>query len=115
MIYESMIIGIESAIFSEAQRVSKALFGNQDRLIVASFVAEAEPGEIYGQRIAERLGISDNRVGPQLNRFESAGLLTRLPKVGSERRQYFERRDSAFWELCAELCRDIAGTGEAPG
>jgi DNA-binding MarR family transcriptional regulator len=107
MIYESMIIGIESAVFPDVQRVSKALFGNQDRLVVAAAVAEAEPGELFAQRIGEMLGLPDNRVGPQLARLEAAGLLTRVPRVGSERRQHFERRESAFWELCVALCREL--------
>jgi DNA-binding MarR family transcriptional regulator len=103
-----MIIESDSAAFSRVQDASKTLFGNQDRLVVAAAVAEAEPGTIYGQSVAAALRLSDNRVGPQLARLEEAGLLVRLPKVGGERRVYFERRESAFWDLCVALCRELA-------
>ena len=107
MIYESMIIGIESAVFPEVQRASKALFGNQDRLVVAAAVAEAEPGSIYARSLAQEMGITDNRVSPQLHNLERAGLLTRLPKLGGGPTVHYERRDSAFWELCVSLCREL--------
>jgi DNA-binding MarR family transcriptional regulator len=105
MIHESMIIDRESAAL---QTASKALFGNQDRLIVSAAVAQAEPGDLYAQSIAAKLGISDNRVGPQLARLEAVGLLTRLPKVGSERRVYFARRESAYWKLSVALCNELS-------
>jgi hypothetical protein len=102
-----LIIDHESAVFEEVQRTSKLLFGNQDRLVVAAGVADAEPGSIFGQGLAESIGIADSRVGAQLSVLEDARLLVRLPKVGSERRVYFERRDSSFWELCLSLCQEI--------
>jgi DNA-binding transcriptional regulator GbsR (MarR family) len=91
-----------------ALRVSKALLGNQDRLIVAGAIAEAEAGSIFGRSLAEQLGISDHRVGLQLRALERAGLLVRLPKVGGEQRVYFERVDSAFWQLCTALIAEVA-------
>jgi len=103
-----MIIEQTSASFEEALRVSRLLFGNQDRLLVAAAVAEAEAGSIYARNIAEQLGITDNRVAPQLASLERAGLLVRLPRVGGERRVYYERVASSFWELCASLTAEIA-------
>ena len=102
-----MIIGTESAIFPEVQRISKVLFGNQDRLIVAAAVAEAEPGSIYARSLAKEIGISDNRVSPQLHHLEAAGLLTRLPKLGGGPTVHYERRESTFWDLCIALCREL--------
>ena len=102
-----MIVEAGSDSFAEALRVSQQLFGNQDRLVVAAAVSVAESGAIFAHSIAEQLGLSDNRVGPQLARFEAAGLLVRLPKVGGERRVYYERVDSAFWVGCSELVREI--------
>lgn len=103
-----MIIDVRSAGFEDALRVSRLLFGNQDRLLVAAAVAVAESGSIYARNIADQIGITDNRVGPQLASLERAGLLTRLPKVGGERRVYYERVDSNFWELCSSLMEEIA-------
>lgn len=77
---------------------SHTLWGNQDRLVVAVAVAEAEPGELYSEQLAETIGILPNRVGPSLKRFETKGLLVRMPKVGGDRRVYYERRNAAFWE-----------------
>jgi DNA-binding MarR family transcriptional regulator len=102
-----MIIEQASDAFPEVQLISKLLFGNQNRLVVAAAIAEAEPGTIYARHIAESIGIVDAYVGPQLAVFEKAGLLVRLPKIGGERIVYFERRDSSFWELCRAVCQDI--------
>jgi DNA-binding MarR family transcriptional regulator len=102
-----MIIDTGSAAFAEIQRVSKLVFGNQDRLVVAAAVAEAEPGALFGRDLAEQIGITDNRVGPHLRALEEAALLVRLPKVGSERRVYFERCDSAFWTLCTQFFGEL--------
>src|SRR5687767_7876844 len=103
-----MIIDQGSASFEEALRVSRLLFGNQDRLIVSAAVAAVEAGSIYAHNIAEQVGITDNRVAPQLTSLEKAGLLVRLPKVGGERRVYYERIESSFWKLCAGLAAEIA-------
>jgi DNA-binding MarR family transcriptional regulator len=107
MIQYSMIIDDDSGVTVEIQRISKLLFGNQDRLLVASTIARAEPGSMYEKALAELAEISENRVGAQLSRFVEAGLLIRLPKVGAERRVYYERRESSFWSLCADLLDEI--------
>jgi DNA-binding MarR family transcriptional regulator len=108
MIYDSMILDIRSAGFDEALRVSRLLFGNQDRLLVAVAVAAAEAGSIYARNIAEQIGITDNRVTPQLASLEAAGLLMRMPKVGGERRVYYERAESSFWTFCTDLAAELA-------
>jgi DNA-binding MarR family transcriptional regulator len=107
-----MIIHQRSAIFDGVQRLSKLLFGNQDRLVVAAAVADAETRSVYARQLAESIGIADARVGPQLAVFEEAGLLVRLPKAGGERRVYFERRESSFWTLCLDLCQEIIDAPE---
>jgi hypothetical protein len=107
MVHDSYIIQYEGAVMDEALVVSKHLFGNQDRLLVAAAIARAEPGALYAQALAELSGMTEKRVGLQLPHFLSAGLLTKLPKVGSERRIYYERRESAFWSLCASLATEI--------
>lgn len=104
-----MILDQASAGFAEAQWISRLVFGNQDRLVVAAAVAASESGSIFGRNLAEQLGITDNRVGSQLKNFEQAGLLVRLPKVGGEQRVYYERVDSTFWDMAASLAAEIAG------
>lgn len=85
------------------RRLSKLLLGNADRLRVAAAVSRAEPGDLYSRALADALRWPDGRVQKQLKQFEEAGLLVRLPSVGGERRVYYERRDSAFWECAVSL------------
>jgi DNA-binding MarR family transcriptional regulator len=95
--------GLRQDEWQRLHTISSQLWGNQDRFVVAVAVASAEPGQLYAQALARMLGISDTRVGPHLARFEQAGLLVRLPKVGGERRVYFERRNEAFWRSIAAM------------
>ena len=108
MVHDSYIILYGQAVMDEAQVVSKHLFGNQDRLLVAATIARAEPGALYAQALAELSGLTEKRVGLQLPHFVHGGVLTKLPKVGSERRIYYERGTSAFWDLAAQLVDEIA-------
>jgi hypothetical protein len=106
--YESMILQKGSVDFREAQRISRLLFGNQDRLVVAAAIADAEQGTIYGRNLAEQIGITDNRVGLQLKALAEAGLLARLPQIGGDRIVYYERVESVFWKLVGSLAKEIA-------
>lgn len=77
--------------------------GNQDRLLVAAAVAEAEAGALYAQNLAAIAGITDARVGPQLVRLEQLGVLVRMPRTGGDRRVYYERQNDAFWAAITAL------------
>lgn len=87
----------------DLMNASQKLMGNQDRLLVAAAVADAEPGALYAQNLASMIGIADARIGPQLARFEALGLLVRMPRTGGDRRVYYERRNDAFWKAVASL------------
>lgn len=82
---------------------SQKLWGNQDRLPVAYVVSGADPADLYAQKLADRLGISDTRVGPHLARLESQGLLVKLPRGGGSRRVYYQRSNDGFWEGVAQM------------
>jgi hypothetical protein len=82
---------------------SQGLWGNQDRLVVAVAVAEAEPADLYAQALGEHIGLPDSRIGPHLKRFVELGLLLRLPKAGSERRIYHQRINDGFWEAVRHM------------
>lgn len=84
-------------------QLSKLLFGNQDRLLVALAVARSKTGVFYAHELAEALGIVDPRVVMQLATFEKAGLIQRLPKTQGDRRVFFRRTDGPFWALCEQL------------
>lgn len=86
---------------------SAVLWGNQDRFVVAAAVAAAAPGELFAQALAGHIGIPDTRVGPQLARFERVGLLVRMPKVGGERRVYFQRQNEQFWESVLDMTKAV--------
>ncbi len=110
-----MIIEQASVGFEEALRLSRLLFGNQDRLIVLAAVADSTSGSIFCRSLAESIGVTDNRVGAQLANLEEAGLLVRMPKVGGERRVYYERVESALWALATALAEEIAAKPETAG
>lgn len=88
-------------------RVSRELFGNQDRLLVAAAVAAADPSDLYGQALARTTGLIQQRIGPQLVALVEAGLLVKLPQLGGERRVFYERRRSVFWGLAQELLAEL--------
>ena len=108
MIHETSTIDYESDNIVPAQ-VSKALFGNQDRLPVGAAVASSPDDLVFARELALKLGIADSRVTLQLAAFEKAGLLERLPKTsGSERRVFYRRRNSVFWHMCAALLQEVS-------
>lgn len=96
--------------FSEAldaiRRRSKALFGNADRLQVALYVGGAE-GVFSATEISGDLRMAQNRVRAQLIALTDAGLLTEMPRSSGDRRAFFARRDSEFWEGLAGLTGDL--------
>lgn len=85
------------------RRRSKLLLGNADRIEVGAAVARTEPGGLFSRALADELRWPDNRVQKQLKQLEAAGLLVALPPVGGERRVYYQRKDSTFWELIVAL------------
>lgn len=90
----------------ERRRLSKLLFGNADRLQAAAAVSRAEPGDLYARALADALRWPDGRVQKQLKQFEEAGILVALPSVGGERRVYYERKASVFWDYADALERE---------
>lgn len=106
-----MKVDIDPDVSAARASLSVSLFGNQDRLTVAAAVAHSQPGDLYGQSIAEQTGLPQSRVGPQLKRLVQAGLLTELPRVGGDRRVFYERHASVFWDLAPSLQEElVAGT-----
>lgn len=88
--------------------LSHGLWGNQDRLVVALAVAEADPADLFAQALGEKIGIPDKRVGPQLKRFVELGLLVRLPQAGGDRRVYHQRANEPFWESVRAMAKALA-------
>lgn len=96
--------GEERVAASSAQRLrsrSKAAFGNQDRLEVAAAVARASGGLVNATQLAAEIGMVNTRVRAQLMALVDAGLLK--GSLTSDRVRWYERRESAFWALVAEL------------
>ena len=108
MIHGTLKIDAESDEYAAVMRLSKELFGNQDRLLVAAAVAEAQPGDLFGQALAEVLGIAQGRVGAQLKALVKAGLLVELPRTAGDRRVFYARRSTACWDLLRELYSEAA-------
>ncbi len=103
------ILDTPSAVKSLAA-FSKALFGNQDRLLVGLAIASA--GEyFYGRELAQRLQIADPRVNIQLAAFERAGLIRKHPHRPGDRRMFYSRVQSTFWEHCHSLAEERVESG----
>jgi DNA-binding MarR family transcriptional regulator len=84
--------------------LSRILFGGaQYRLEVGAALSSEEVTNI--KDLAERLGDPPGTasVNTELKRLEEAGLLQRLPRVGSDRRVHLRVRTSSYWETCREL------------
>lgn len=94
--------------------LSRILFGGaQYRLEVGAALASEELTSI--KDLAERLGDPPGTpsVNTELKRLEEAGLLIRLPRVGSDRRVHLRARTSSYWDTCRELA-DFARSGPNP-
>lgn len=86
------------------RELSRVLFGGaQYRLEVGAALRSDELTNI--KELAEQLGDPPGTasVNTELKRLEEAGLLIRLPRVGSDRRVHLRARSSSYWELCREL------------
>jgi hypothetical protein len=86
---------------------SKALFGNADRLQVALYVGSTD-GIVSATEIAGDLRMAQNRVRAQLLALTEAGLLMEMPRTSGDRRAFFSRRDSDFWEGLGSLTDDLS-------
>ena len=93
-----------------SRELSKAIFGNADRLGVAEYIAASPDGLIYATEIARSLDIPQNRARAQLLAFAEAGLLRPLPR-DLDRRAFFSRENDDFWEAMNSLSRAL---GVAP-
>jgi DNA-binding MarR family transcriptional regulator len=101
-----MIHTLEIVTDIHVTELSKLLFGNRDRVLVAAAVADAEAGTLFARALAGATGLTDSRVQKQLKQFEAAGLLVRMPQVGGERCVFYERRPSAYWDAAIALAQE---------
>jgi hypothetical protein len=85
------------------RKKSKALFGNRDRLEVATEVARSESAAVNAADLSYALRLPNNRVRAQLIALASVGLLEAMPHDGTTGRVWFIRRQSQFWSACVEL------------
>lgn len=86
------------------QNLSGILFGGaQYRLEVGAALSTGELTSIKG--LVELLGDPPGAasVNTELKQLEKAGLLERLPRVGSERRVHLRSTSSTYWLKCRDL------------
>ena len=88
------------------RELSRTLFGGaQYRLEVG---AALNAGDLITIKdLAEQLGDPPGKasVNTELKLLEKAGLLERLPDVGSDRRVFLRPASSSYWDTCRELVR----------
>jgi hypothetical protein len=93
----------ESARHDQARALSKALFGNQDRIDVVMAITHSEDGVVNATDLAEKTGLINSRVRAQLLALVDAKLLDEVPPTGQDRKRWYVRRDSSFWQACLDL------------
>lgn len=94
---------------SSTREVSKALFGNADRLEVAHYIASSSDGLIYATEISASLRIPQNRARAQIMAFADAGLLKALPR-NQDRRAFYARENEECWKAMRQLCESLSTT-----
>lgn len=88
---------------------SRAIFGNRHRLeLLAAIATFGRP--FYARELAERLGVADNLVGPQLRRLHEAGLLDKRTDGGVTR---YEPSATGLWRLASELVAELRDSSPA--
>jgi hypothetical protein len=86
------------------RRLSHTLFGGaQYRLEVGASISSSDLVTITD--LARRLGDPPGKgsVSLELKVLESARLLERMPKVGSDRKVYLRAIESPYWDTCRAL------------
>jgi hypothetical protein len=85
--------------------VSKLLFHSE-------YTAEAillmlTKDRFYGAQIAAATGCQANFAGSLLARFESAGLVEKLPQEEGQLRRYYRRRASTIWDSLGTIVEEL--------
>lgn len=86
--------------------MSKALFGNRDRLDVAVAIARSKDNAVNATDLSIDLGVFNNRVRNQLVALADAGLLQAMP-TGGDRKRWYLRRQVPFWDACVHLYEEL--------
>lgn len=100
-------------VMAEPNEMSKLLFGNRHRLSIASAIAGWESPVVTCREIAQRLGLPDSVVRPELLRFAAAGILVTLPRT--EKSQQYERVPHIYWQMSLALLPNEAATVSTTG
>jgi predicted ArsR family transcriptional regulator len=107
MVGKSLQAGDDRQRVAEHRRqMSKTLFGNMDRLLVAVAIARSD-GAVNATDLSIELGVFNNRVRNQLVVLAEAGLLQAMPTA--DRKRWYLRRPSPFWDACLDLDADWGG------
>lgn len=91
------------------QDLSKAVFGQKNRLPVMLAIAEST-GVFTASELVQKLGLaSQSLIQLPLKALEEARLITRLD-TPSDRCTYYQRNESSAWALARELVDAALGT-----
>ena len=82
--------------------LSKAVFGNRDRLEVAVAIARSD-GFVNATDLCRELDLAQSRIRNQLVALADVGLLVSASLGADERKRWYGRKTSPFWELCNVL------------
>lgn len=93
------------AIVGDELGWSKALFGNQHMLRIASTIGDTD-AEFTCQSLSEATGLAGSTVHRSLQQLAAVELIARCPKVRGTRAQNYARRPHVFWDAAKRLWRD---------
>lgn len=83
--------------------LSKAVFGQEMRIAVMVAIGESD-GMFTLTSLVERLGLSTpSLLQKPLKSLEDAGLIERMPNVGTRSVYYQRREDTSAWKFAGEL------------
>ncbi len=84
---------------------SKGLFGNKDRLDVLLAIADSDDGMVNATDLEHEIGLINSRVRAQLRALVKVGLLSEVD-TGQDKKRWYIRSDSSFWQACQDLYTD---------
>src|SRR5256885_5115104 len=103
------IEALPDATLESLREVSRHVFNNQYRLEIACVIGESAEGRVFAHGLAKARGVTDKVAGEELRRLEKARLLAAIvPDDPGQKRQYFSRQESSYWDAMRRFADEIA-------
>lgn len=90
------------------RRISAAVFGNRHRLELLVALAEAGEAGVNLSELSDAQGVAASVYYGPIRALISVGLVDRLGRVAGDRRCWYRRRESRFWDHVRSLAGELA-------